>query len=82
MKWLINFLLRPKWVVFTTHDDPSESPELGLRIWGVIFALYKAEVYSPSQLATVRPPEKREFGESLHPISWWWEKWENKIGAE
>ena len=65
LKWLVKTILRPSWVVFTTPE--CNSPELGVKVWGVIFALYKGEAYFPSQVDTVRAPAKREFGESLHP---------------
>ena len=66
MKTIINFLLRPQWVAFTTHND--NTVELGLCIWGVVFALYKGDVYVVSNLWSKRRPYKREFGESLHPL--------------
>ncbi len=60
-------LLRPKWVAFTTRDGGR--PELGLRIWNIIFSLYKGHVitYRVGEIFNLRAPEKREFGESLHP---------------
>jgi len=68
MTKLIVKILNPKWVVYTTNDDPK--PELGLMVWGVIFCLYKGYVWVPSKdsIVYIRPPEKREFGESLHPV--------------
>jgi hypothetical protein len=69
MKKIVNFILRPQWVAFTTPDDPT--PKLGLKIWGMVFGLYKADVlcYSKADLAYVRRPHKREFGESLTAVS-------------
>jgi hypothetical protein len=64
-KKFVLFLLRPQWVVFQTEGE--DFPELGLKIWGVIFALYKADVYVPESATAIRRPQKREFGESLHP---------------
>jgi hypothetical protein len=65
-KNLVRFILRPKWVAFnTTHDQGK--PELGLKIWGVVFSMYKADLYIPSDVVNIRRPEKREFGESLRP---------------
>lgn len=68
MNRFILWLLRPEWVAFTTEGQGL--PELGLRIWGVTFSLYKADViaYSDAELDSARAPMKREFGESLHPI--------------
>lgn len=65
LKWLVEKILRPTWVVFTTKE--CDNPELGVKVWGVVIALYKGEAYFPSQIATIRQPDKREFGESLHP---------------
>lgn len=66
MRKFIAKLVRAKWVVFTTVDDSK--PELGLKVCGIVFALYKGEVYCPSNVNFERQPEKREFGESLHPL--------------
>jgi hypothetical protein len=65
-KRIVFWLLRPKWVVFRTQDDTSD--ELGLKVWGVVFGLYKGDVLPyRDTLTTMRKPAKREFGESLHP---------------
>ena len=65
---LVKLLLRPKWVVFR-NECPEAREELGLQIWGVIFALYKADVYNPTNILQTRQPMKREFGESLYARS-------------
>jgi hypothetical protein len=68
-RWLVNFILRPTWVVFRPSSEAE--PELGLMVWGFIFSLYKAEVltYNARGVKVLRLPYKREFGESLHPQS-------------
>lgn len=67
-KNFVEFVLRPKWVVYTTCPEDT-TLELGLQIWGVIFSMYKGSVYTLTKktIFTTRPPYKREFGESLHP---------------
>ena len=65
-KSLVKKILRPKWVAFNTTDGMGKV-ELGLKIWGVVFAMYKAYVYLPSDIINERRPQKWEFGESLYP---------------
>lgn len=64
IKFLVERIIRPKWVAFS-YDDAPEYVELGLSIFGVIVALYKGRTIYPSKPINVREPHKREFGESL-----------------
>jgi hypothetical protein len=63
-KWIVRNLIRPQWVAF----DCDGKPELGVKIFGVVFGMYKAETWFPSKPPTCRKPEKREFGESIRPV--------------
>lgn len=70
-KWIVKNIIRPKWVAFEYNEGNPEDGniELGISIFGVIIGLYKADTIYPDKVKNVRIPEKREFGESLHPIA-------------
>ena len=68
MKWFVANIIRPKWVVFNPEDVPDSNPELGLKIFGIIVGFYKARELYYTEYCNVRQPEKREFGECLHPM--------------
>lgn len=63
-KWIVEKILRPEWVAF----DLDGQTELGVKVFGVVFGMYKAEVYFPSKTPVTRKPQKREFGESILPV--------------
>jgi len=63
--WIIKHIIRPQWTSFQVGE--RDEWELGVKIWGITFALYKARVYYPEKIRTQREPHKREYGESLHP---------------
>jgi hypothetical protein len=70
MKWFIEHILRPKWVAFQYLDaDDANDYELGLMVWGVVIALYKGDVIISHGVKNVRLPGKREFGESIFPLT-------------
>lgn len=66
-KFIVQKIIRPKWVAFQYPD--GDGHELGFSIFGVVIGLYKADTIYPSNPQNIRRPEKREFGESLHPVS-------------
>jgi hypothetical protein len=68
IKWFVKNIVKPEWVSFEYKDAPEGENELGLRIFGVIVALYKGDVIYPTKPKNIRKPEKREFGESLYPV--------------
>ncbi len=58
LKWLIEKLLRPRWVV-------NEHGDLGLRVGGINFWYYKWPDPIIGGYKTWRVMDKREFGESI-----------------
>lgn len=66
-KWIVRYLIRPKWVSFEYSDANGEN-ELGISIFGVIIGLYKGDTMYPNNPNNIRAPEKREFGESIYPV--------------
>jgi hypothetical protein len=72
VKWFVQYILRPEWVVFYTsheHRQLGAKPELGLRIFGIIIGLHKGKELYYTNYVGVRLPGKREFGESLYPVT-------------
>jgi hypothetical protein len=67
-RFIVEKIIRPKWVVFAYNDVPFEE-ELGFCIFGVVVGLYKAETIYPTNPIGIRVPRKREFGESLHVVN-------------
>lgn len=74
LKWLVKNIIRPQWVSFEYHDGKPGANELGLSIFGVVVGYYKAETIYPYKAKNIREPEKREFGESLHPRGYYPQK--------
>jgi hypothetical protein len=62
--WIVNKILRPKWVSVYQEDELSAN-ELGIRIWGVIFLYYKWDTPVVCSNPMWRPAKKREFGEVI-----------------
>lgn len=73
-----------EWVAVVFNDDsntmirrpyehdfgvPASSIDLGVKIGGSIFTLYKGESLRVCSGGEYRPVQKREFGESAHPAT-------------
>ena len=69
IRWIVKNIIRPKWVSFEYEDATNGENELGFSVFGVVVGLYKANTIYPDNPKNMRKPGKREFGESLHPIS-------------
>ena len=67
MKWLVKYIIRPKWIAICPHDLTKNKPQLGLKIFGVIVCYDKGEPAYYGKHLTELPANHWDFGDSIHP---------------